>query len=127
MATPPLAEAPKRADLAHLKKDLLSRRQELLSDVRCLELEEAATAGTGSGSSIHSVDLGSDRAAHEVSLGRMESEIEELREIDEALGRIGEGSFGLCEACGNAIGLKRLKAIPYAKLCLPCKRTEEAL
>ena len=37
-----------------------------------------------------------------------------------------EGTFGICEECGKAISLERLRAIPYTRLCIPCKQVEEA-
>jgi DnaK suppressor protein len=48
-----------------------------------------------------------------------------LAAIDEALRRIGEGSFGVCARCGKPIGEARLEAIPYATKCIDCKRLEE--
>jgi len=44
----------------------------------------------------------------------------ELAEIDEALGRIAEGRYGACLACGGPLGLQRLRAIPEARYCLGC-------
>jgi DnaK suppressor protein len=48
-----------------------------------------------------------------------------LDEIDAALRRIDEGTFGTCERCGQAIGVERLEAMPYALKCIDCKRLEE--
>jgi RNA polymerase-binding protein DksA len=48
-----------------------------------------------------------------------------LAEIDGALARIENGTFGLCERCGNPIGLERLEALPWATLCIDCKRRQE--
>ncbi len=44
----------------------------------------------------------------------------ELDDIEAALRRIDEGSYGRCEACGGAMGLQRLRAIPEARFCLSC-------
>ena len=44
----------------------------------------------------------------------------ELREIDAALGRIAEGRYGTCLACGGPMGLQRLRALPEARYCLSC-------
>ena len=49
----------------------------------------------------------------------------ELRQIEEALGRIEKGQHEICENCGSHIAPKRLKAIPYATLCKDCKELEE--
>jgi DnaK suppressor protein len=46
--------------------------------------------------------------------------------IREALQRIDDGSFGICESCGDEIGIDRLKARPVTTLCIECKRKQEA-
>ncbi len=48
-----------------------------------------------------------------------------LREIEAALGRIDNGTFGTCARCGKPIGEERLEAMPYVTLCIECKRLEE--
>lgn len=48
-----------------------------------------------------------------------------LAAIDRALARIDEGTFGVCARCGQPIGEERLEAVPYATLCIDCKRLEE--
>jgi DnaK suppressor protein len=48
-----------------------------------------------------------------------------LHLIDEALTRINAGTFGSCQRCGQQIAPERLEAIPYARLCIDCKRKEE--
>ncbi len=48
-----------------------------------------------------------------------------LTEIDAALARIADGSYGSCSRCGKPIGEERLEAMPYATLCIECKRLEE--
>jgi DnaK suppressor protein len=45
---------------------------------------------------------------------------QELAEVDAALGRIAEGSYGTCISCGGPLGLQRLRAIPEARFCLGC-------
>jgi DnaK suppressor protein len=112
--------------LDHFKALLLARRAALLGDVRDLEKEEKASAGGEIGGSIHSADLVADRSAHDVSLGCLESVTHEIQAIDEALERIGEGTYGVCDGCGAAISEPRLEAIPYAQFCLNCQRNEEA-
>ncbi|TKB09362.1 RNA polymerase-binding protein DksA [Desulforhopalus sp. IMCC35007] len=48
-----------------------------------------------------------------------------LSKIDEAIARIEDGSFGICEACDEEIGLKRLEARPVTTLCIDCKTAQE--
>jgi DnaK suppressor protein len=49
-----------------------------------------------------------------------------LKKIDEALERINNGTFGICESCGEEISLKRLEARPVTTLCIDCKTRQEA-
>ena len=44
----------------------------------------------------------------------------EIAEVEAALGRIAQGSYGTCSACGGPLGLQRLRAIPEARFCLGC-------
>ena len=109
---------------------LLKRRQLLLGDVNHMQdnaLRNSAAGGSGNLSTVpyHMADVGTDNFDHEFTLGLIENEEEELRQIDEALERIKGGSFGTCESCDKAIPKGRLKVIPYARLCIACKRNEE--
>jgi RNA polymerase-binding protein DksA len=54
-----------------------------------------------------------------------DSEEAKLAAIDSALARIEEGTFGTCQNCGQQIALERLEALPYAELCIDCKRRSE--
>ena len=114
-------------ELKHYETMLLHRRQALLKDVQAIEKEEAGTEGGVSGLSIHSAEFGTERSAHDVSLGCMEVATHEIQAIDDALDRLREGCFGICDTCGEKISRQRMRAIPYTQLCLPCKKAEEAL
>ena len=101
-----------------------------MSDVNHMHdsaLNQSATSASGDLSKIpyHMADVGTDNFEHEFTLGLIESEEEELREIDAALDRLKEGSFGICEECEKAIPKARLAVIPYARLCISCKQDEE--
>lgn len=113
------------AELQDFETALLDRRRILMGDFRSLEESEARDSSDLSSLSTHLADMGSDRAESDVSLGRRESASSEIQEIDEALERIRDGSFGLCESCEKPILRARLEAIPYARLCLKCKTEEE--
>jgi RNA polymerase-binding protein DksA len=114
-----------RNQLEQFETALLERRQLLLNDFQALEAAEARDASHAASASTHLADLGSDRAASDISLGCRESASGEIQQIDEALERILDGSFGLCETCDKRISEERLGAIPYARLCLSCKKREE--
>lgn len=71
------------------------------------------------------LDLAAAHRDREMSLKLFERQGEMLQEILEALHRIEMGHYGICENCGEAIGLDRLKASPAAVLCVECKREQE--
>ena len=108
---------------------LLAKRQQLIGDVAHLEDEAIRSHQPGSGGSssmpIHMADLGSDTWEQELTLGLIENERGLLREIDEALERIEDGTFGICLATGKPITKARLRAKPWAKYCIGYARKRE--
>src|SRR5262245_10734540 len=112
-------------DLKEFEAALRERRRLLMGDFRALEEAESRDSSELSNMSTHLADMGSDRAESDVSLGRRESASSEIQDIDDALERIQDGTFGLCESCEKGILKARLEAIPYARLCLTCKQEEE--
>ncbi|HEY3227326.1 MAG TPA: TraR/DksA C4-type zinc finger protein [Planctomycetota bacterium] len=116
-----------KSELKQFKVLLHLRRRQLLGDVNKMESEALKKADAGDLSSLpmHMADQGTDNFEQDITLGLMESEGEELQQIQDALERIAEGTFGVCENCKKPIPKPRLKAIPYTRLCLACKRKEE--
>jgi RNA polymerase-binding protein DksA len=112
-------------------RDVLSRkRDELLGDVQtiregALRNSRSDAAGDLSAMPIHMADIGSDNYEQEFMLGLMENEQGLLREIEEALQRIDDGSYGLCLATGKRIAKARLKLKPWAKYCVEYVRENE--
>src|SRR5210317_371821 len=80
----------------------------------------------GKAHSNHMADQGSDEFQYETTIKFANTEGRYLYNIEEALGRIEDGSYGKCQACTNNIGLARLKRLPYTRLCIDCKEKEEA-
>jgi RNA polymerase-binding protein DksA len=80
----------------------------------------------GKAHSNHLADQGSDEFEYENTIRLASSEGRYLYHIEEALARIEDGSYGKCEACNGNIGLERLRALPYTRLCIECKEKEEA-
>ena len=74
---------------------------------------------------IHMADLGSDNWEQDFTLGLIASEAGLVREIDQALARIEERTYGVCEATGKPISLARLRAKPWAKYCIEYARMRE--
>lgn len=109
-------------DIAQFRELLLEKRAELAGDVMTLQNEalnknRQDAAGDLSSMPIHMADLGSDNYEKEFTLGLIEGEREILRQIDAALSRIKDGTYGICEATGRPISKARLKARPWAKYC----------
>jgi DnaK suppressor protein len=103
--------------IARLKKVLLKEREEIVGEVRQI-FESSKEMGQDG-----IQDIG-DEAANiynkQILLSLTESERTRLQEMDEALDRIEAGTYGICEECGEPIGLKRLEVRPVAKYCVPC-------
>jgi RNA polymerase-binding protein DksA len=101
---------------------LLEKRNDLVGDMNGIQAETLRTnrqEGAGDLSSLptHPADVGTDNYEQEFTLGLIEGERALLREIDEALARIANGTYGVCQATGKPIGKARLRARPWAKYC----------
>lgn len=101
-----------------IKKMLLQMRKELLQEVSKSIKTESDYLRFDVGDFYDHASSDRDR---ELSLMLTDRERNKLIQIEEALRRIEEGSYGICESCGDEIGEDRLKAMPFAKLCLSCK------
>ena len=99
-------------DLTHLEKDALN-------------LSQRDASGDLSGYSFHIADMATDNFDREFNLGLASNEQQLLNQIDEALRKIDEGQYGVCETCGKSIAQKRLLAVPYARFCIQCQSEEE--
>lgn len=85
--------------------------------------EETGDLATGPGDGL--ADHGTDTFMRELDSGLEENAEHLLAEIDGALARIDDGTYGICIACGQPIPEERLEAVPYASLCLDDKRARE--
>lgn len=109
-------------EVDQFRQMLLEKRAEILGDVstlhdEALHKDRRDAAGDGSSMPIHMADLGTDNYELEFTLGLIEGERAILQEIDEALERIRQSTYGICQATGKPIGKARLKAKPWAKYC----------
>ena len=104
------------------KKTLLDMKDKLLAEGLGKSLPEDL---------VRSFDIGDegDRAdterTHEISILLSARDKEKLLAIEEALEKIQEGTYGVCEECGDEIGTGRLKAMPLAKSCVTCQSRSE--
>ena len=118
------------ADMERFKELLLEKRREILTSVNEMEdevLKKSRLDASGDLSSmpIHMADIGTDNYEQEFALGLMDSERKLLREIDDALQRIEENTYGICEGTGKPIPKARLKAQPWARYCVEYARMLE--
>ena len=86
-------------------------------------MEETGDLAIGAGD--HLADSATETFMRELDGGLGENADHVLAEIDAALRRIDEGTFGICAVCGEPIGEERLEAVPYATLCIDDKRALE--
>ena len=82
-------------------------------------------SGDLSSYSIHQADMGTDTDESEKRVYLLNKELEKIKNINEALHRVYNRSYGICEICGCYIPENRLKIVPYAKYCIDCKSKEE--
>lgn len=115
-----------RKELNGFKKLLLEKRAEIVGDV--LNMEEARVSGNGgdlSNMPLHMADIGSDNYEQEFTLGLVESERKLLVEIDRALMRLKDKTYGVCIISGNPIPEARLEIKPWAKYSIEIVRERE--
>jgi DnaK suppressor protein len=109
--------------LFELRKEVNRRIKSTKEDDRDTSIKEMT--GELSSYTHHMADQGSDSLDQDNHFRDMEREGDFLYEIDEALARIDENRYGICETCRSTIHSKRLKYMPYARLCLQCQQIEE--
>jgi RNA polymerase-binding transcription factor DksA len=112
------------------RQQLMTLRQRLKGDLSQLSdeaLHKAGGEGSGSLSNmpIHMADLGTDNFEQEFTLGLLQNEAQMLAEIEAALQRLDQGTFGKCEECQKPIPKARLQALVYTRHCLECARKLE--
>jgi RNA polymerase-binding transcription factor DksA len=132
---PAVVEVPKtlklaKADGVRYKKLLLDLRDHLIDGVSFLASENLKrstrdVSGELSGYSLHMADAGTDNFDREFALSLVSSDQEALYEIEEALKRLEQGTYGLCEMCEKVIRKERLDAVPFARLCVGCQSSTE--
>ena len=115
-----------KQELEKFKDQLRVERQRIVSGIDHIEREtlnksQRDASGDLSGYSYHIADQATDNYDTEFSLDLASAEQQRLNEIEAAIKRVDEGVYGVCEECSKAISMKRLKAVPYARLCIKCQ------
>jgi RNA polymerase-binding protein DksA len=119
-------EAWTEAELREVIDELHAHRERLVALMEDHEVELAGLMrDAGDGAGLDQADLGATSFERDQELTVVNNEKDMILQIDRALARIDDGSYGVCENCGEPIGKMRAMAFPRATLCLLCKQKEE--
>jgi len=112
------------------RKLLLKSKEQIVGDLRQLSNDHSEStndrSGDISGHALHMADVATDMYDREFLLGLASNDRELLYEIDEAMGRMEDGTYGLCDGCQKPIPVTRLKAIAHVRTCLKCQEKLES-
>ena len=118
-----------RRELGEFQRILEAERDRLTEELEAIEEHqpevENVSVDAAGGYDEDLVDVASETFEREKALAIENSVNDLLHQVEEALGRIEDGTFGVCEVCDQPIHPDRLRAIPYARLCINCKEREE--
>lgn len=114
----------KKSDIAQFKKRLLELRSQLNQTLKGAT-KEVTEPDTSKGYSQHQADEGTDDFVKNINLEVSSKEMILIRQIDRALEKIEEGTYGICDLTGEEIPMKRLEAIPYATMTVKAQEQFE--
>ena len=119
-----------KKEFEYFRKLILKNKEKILDEIKrisedTLKKSQKDAAGDISGYTYHMADVASDTYDREFSLGLASNERQSLYELDDAIKKIEEGTFGICEECKSVITKTRLKAVPFARLCVKCQEKKE--
>lgn len=114
------------AELSEVLDELIEHRDRITGLLKDHEEELfGLMRDAGDGAGHDQADMGATSFERDQELTVLHNERDMLAQIDRALARIDDGSYGICESCGNPIGKLRVMAFPRATLCMSCKQREE--
>jgi DnaK suppressor protein len=108
--------------LAGAREQLLETRAKLLGEI---DSEMRAEREGNKDEGMDTYDLASEERDREINFILSDRERVKLQQIDDALARLDDGSYGICESCGLEIGEERLEAMPFTRLCRDCQQDQE--
>jgi DnaK suppressor protein len=114
----------KKADIARFKTRLESLRDQLMHLIRDVR-EDVKTTDQVKGYSQHQADEGTDDFIRSISIEVTSKEFDILRQIERALDKINDGTYGICDITGEEIPMARLEAIPYATMTVKAQEKFE--
>src|SRR5881394_3771972 len=110
-------------DEQQYKDALLKKRTEILGTGGIKPLQASMETNTRQGDMA---DQASGNNEVHIQLKLKQTDAKILQAIEEALGRIEDGSYGVCRDCGEPIAAPRLTAIPWTRSCITCKEKQKA-
>ena len=115
-----------KARYAELKAILEERRREILNEVqvKMRDVRNEGAAGEGQGV-LDAAEASEADIQDDIEFALIQMKSETLHKINEALGRLEEGTFGYCFECGDEISERRLRALPFAVRCKDCEEARE--
>ena len=115
-----------KAEMDEVLTDLHEHRDRITAMLADQERDLAVLMrDAGDGAGHDQADIGATSFERDQELQLLNNERDMLAQIERALDRIHDGTYGVCESCGQPIGKNRLMAFPRATLCMTCKRREE--
>jgi DnaK suppressor protein len=119
-------EAWTKAEIREVLNELHADRDRVVRTLSGQEAElDKLMRDAGDGAGHDQADMGATSFERDQEIIVVNNEREKLAQIDRALARIADGTYGICESCGNPIGKMRAMAFPRATLCMTCKQREE--
>lgn len=115
----------RREALLRLHKSLSARRNELRKRFGG-QLEDLANTKHASATAGDTADAAFETSGEEMASQMAELEARELTQIERALHRLKQGTYGVCEGCAIKIPVARLDALPYSTVCIKCQREIES-
>lgn len=119
-----------KKELTEFRKLLANKKEAIIEQIAhlsedTLKKSQKDASGDISGYTYHMADVATDTYDREFSLGLVSVDRQLLYEFDDALKKLEEGTFGICEDCKTLITKNRLKAVPHARLCIKCQEKRE--
>jgi len=114
-------------ELREIRAELDSERARALADLEIAQTDlQGLLRDAGEGAGDDQADAGASIFGREYEMVLANNSREKLEQVEHALERLTDGSYGVCESCGKPIGKIRLQAAPRATLCLACKTKQES-
>jgi DnaK suppressor protein len=107
-------------DIQTIRSKLLNQKSAILNKTKELKIEDSSVGAVGDEAEQAQQNLNTN-----LTLNFLERDRNSLLMIERALSRLDQNKFGVCDICGDNIGVKRLLVAPFSSLCVDCKLDQE--